>query len=194
MAEPIEEFLEQAAVERKPFSEQEKKEAMVVARKVWVKAMERGEEARGSGMLTLEEPLSRKHVFIYDKESSKRVGLHKIGKTNIDLVIAVVTEARDKEEGPMSPVGDDAYYFSPDEVTKASKSVELPDTKILDKIDRHPIQLDILMSKYQRRLNERRVEEFIHPDEKELSQLLDLITVARVPYISSSSKVIPRSK
>lgn len=184
----------QKVTEVKELSEQEKKDAMAVARKVWVKAMERRKEAKESGMLVFEEPLLRKHIFIYDKESSERAGLHKIGKTNIDLMIAVVAEARDKEEGPMSPVGDEAYYFSPDEVIKVSKSVELPDTKILDKIDRHPAQSDILMSKYQRRLNERRVEEFIHPDKKELNQLLDLITVAKVPYISSASKVVPRSK
>ncbi|MDO8621384.1 MAG: hypothetical protein Q7R31_03870 [Candidatus Levybacteria bacterium] len=192
MAEPIEEFLEQAAAERKPFSEQEKKNAMIIARKVWIKAMERGREARESGMLVLEEPLSRKHVFIYDKESSRRAGLQKIGKSNIDLMIAVVAEARDKEECPMSLVGDEAYYFSPDEVIKVSKSIELPDAKILDKIDRHPAQSDILMSKYQRRLNERRVEKFIHPDEKELNQLLDLIIVAKGHYVSSASKVVPR--
>lgn len=199
MAEPIEEFLEQAAVERKPLSEQEKKEAMAVAHKVWVKAMERVKEikAAGAGMLVLEDPLLRKNVIIYDKESAVGLGLRKTGKTNTDLVIAVVTEARDKEEGPKSPVGDDMYYFVPNEVVKVSRSIKLPDRQILDKIysqDKHPLRSELLMSEYQRRLNEQRVEKLTYPDKRELTDLLNIVSSAKAPDKSAASLVVQRSK
>ena len=60
--ESIGDFLQKVSTERKPLTEEEKKEAMVVAREVWKKAMEQagGRKDTEIGIFRAEDENSRK--------------------------------------------------------------------------------------------------------------------------------------
>ena len=175
----VDEFLEKAATERKPLSEEEKKEAMVVARKVWRAAIEK---TNGKDFVLLKKETPNAHTYLnidthIDKNSPNRKEY-----PNTDLIISVYREIRDAK-GQMNTVEMSVYSFSPEKVTKRTFS---PDSDMTEydksyyssKIIGSP-EHDLAMSKYWQASKERSTQEVYHPDKADLTTLLQNLSSAK---------------
>lgn len=180
MVEPIEEFLEQAAAERKPLSEQEKEEAMVVAREVWKKAMEYAESPASSNR-GLEDKDSHTSISIYKNPRPQEFRFGELLDPNTDLVITLVKTARDANTFRTSTAKTadmDIYIFSPSKVTKLERRM------VPTKVDRYVatgdrIQTVPVVNKDANRQREQETQEGYHPKKEDLQDLLNKLSSAK---------------
>ncbi len=180
--ESIDEFLKKVTQERKPLSEEEKREIMEVAREVWKKAMEKS-EGKDSASLVNETSDTRQRLTVFRGE---KVAMHKPKNPNIDLVIM------SSREGSRIV---DKYFFSPNEVTKTT--FDLTGTRDIDigkltvnmgfsaeglRVEKTHLEKSdpVVIRKQAKKQEERRTEVTYHPDKVDLEHLLSSLSSARL--------------
>lgn len=213
--ESIDEVINKATTERKPLSEEEKKEAMEVAREVWKKAMEKAEGRKGSVLLNMEDDVSRKKwegaissskgidtsherrsVIIVTSWSKNSTYGRRVDPST-DLIINVVTDRHTLLRGRSEPTRQDVatYYFSPSQVVKESTSIIPQDQRVVDDIFsiNDPIDSEWALRKCNRLLKEQGTLESYHPNKKDLEGLLSIVSLAK-EIRPSTAKIVPWPK
>lgn len=189
--ESIDNVLKKATTERKPLSEEEKREAMEAGKEVWRTAME-ATKGRRSVDLKLEDLDCSILIYIYNprhKESKHSKAF--LQDPDTDLVISVFRQVRD-ERGISSVAEMDRYEFAPGKVTKLEMHPGQTDiNKYLSIKD--PFQAELAMRNDAKREKEQRTEERYHPDKEDLQNLLSVVSSAK-ELLPSSVKVVPWPK
>ena len=173
--ESIDEVLRKATAERKPLTEQEKKEAMAVAGQVWKTAIEK---AKGrDAHLHKEDEESRTYIWI-------NVPKQKPTQDSPDLEI-LVSRQKFNEKGTTDSPKIESWKFSPGEVTKtdfhsSSNEVAFEAANAIE----DPWKREMAIRKYHKRNIERQTQESFDPNGEELEVLHSLISSAQ-PVVSS---------
>lgn len=196
--EPIDEFLKRAIVERKQLSDQEREDAMSVAREVWKKAIEKANGKEYEMFFNI-SPESEQRISLF---LGQKVAIHKPENPKTDLVI-MVSESLKDEKGNMALTGIvNKYFFAPNEVVKKEFNLRgvkpinsrmTVDASIGESMDLRDIkfanprlEFDPNVMEQARRQEEQRTEETYHPDKADLSSLLSDLSSAKATQSSTS--------
>ena len=171
MAEdPIGDFLRKVTAERKPLSEQERKEAMKVGKEIWSKAAEKT-KGRDSAVLELIQPDCTTIVYVSNpRHIDSKYNKALLQDSNTDLVIDVLRFTQG-----LKMTRQDIYDFSPGKVTKLERHTSQAD---------HPASTEdpeLALRNYIKRVKEQTTEEQYDPGKQDLQSLLDLVSSAQEP-------------
>jgi hypothetical protein len=183
--ESVDDFLKKVTAERKPLSEEERKEAMVVALQVWKIAMEKT-NGKNSASLSLDnnDRDSRIYINIENPRHQDSSYNKALLVPNTDLVVGIsgsgVGRGREMHQ----------YEFSPGKVTKIVTTNPPPEMHMSKYLgNENTLQQLLVMSEAAKRRNALVTRERYHPDKKDLQSLLSIVSSARES--SSPSKVVP---
>lgn len=164
----IEQFLEELPAERKLLSEEERKEAMVVAREVWKKAMEK---TKGQSSISLKAEIAGGEQSIVLFTGEKVETFHP-ENPRTDLVINV-NPPMDKDGNAISSIVHQ-YRFAPDEVVK--RTVDMSAQRSINVNQFLEIKNPVERTNIIERARAQQMEEVYHPDKADLSGLLAAIS------------------
>lgn len=191
MNEPIDEVLRNLLPEGEQLTPEGKKEAMDVAKQVWIKAMEKtgGKEYAHVSNKTL---YTTQGIAIY---SGEKVEMQKPRNPKTDLIIMVSEEKRDENGNMVSTRVVDKYFFAPGEVTKitfdlsGTKDVNLGKLNINIGADSEGKFQDVhagfqmsdpsLIRKQAERQINQRTEQAYNPNKADLTTLLQNVSSAK---------------
>lgn len=173
--ESVDKFLEEILFAEKPLSEAEKKEAMGVARKVWVEAMKKTKKGENVTSLKAEASDGEEDIALYTNEKIRMIEPE---DPRTDLVINV--RHRDNK-GDLSPISYQ-YEFSPDKVVR--KRFDLSAQGVINANDFAEIRDPVVSAKILQRARAQQLEEMSQPNSAHLSNLLTLVSTAQ-PVVSS---------
>lgn len=178
--ESIDEVLRKATAERKPLTDQEMKEAMVVAGEVWKKAMERTKEFKEGEPPTLREEDDKGRTYVYIDPQKQRLDLI----DSPDLRIQVSRQTRNNN-GQHNPAWTDIYKISPTSVTKTHQEHTANEGVLQQALSTEdPLQMESALNDYHQKMKEQGIQESYHPDRADLQRLLVLVSSAK-PVVSS---------
>lgn len=171
---PLDKVLKAAITERKPLSEDERKEAMTIARDIWKKAMEK---LNGKECVLLKTKDGNSTIIIDAGKQAKEI-LLALGKDfKADLIISV--QKMNPQQLPEAFIHD--YYLMPDGVKKTTfdlSGVKPISLNMLWAIE-DPIQRTIIANREKARAEAQRTEETHEPDKADLTNLLQDLSFAQ---------------
>lgn len=184
MAEsPFKDFIDKLPPERKPLSEAERKESMMVGRELWKKGMQYYVEGLASACRGLEDDSSSTTIFINNLQHEKKGVREELLQhpDTTDLVISLVRRARDRiTHRTSTAICDmDVYEFSPGEITKLERrNVPLKGVDEYERIGNKLIASPI-MSKDAMKARAQETRERYEPNKEELRELLDMLALSK---------------
>jgi len=172
--ESIDNFLKRVGATREPLSEQEKKEAMIVAWKVRDIAKGKIPKGKEFGILTNAKQTERFIIYAEPLAEDKPPWVPRDSNLQIDVLRSVQNAM-----GGMVNVGFDSYYISSSGVIKQTVIYPSPDQLEEAHFQEKHIPREPVSTKKARLSREQSTQEIYHPDKEDLTSLLSDISSAK---------------